>query len=435
MSPRSVRKTHLITYSKADLKKFPSRETFALAVTDSFKIGTSNIAVVQWVCCREKHKTSDAMHYHPALKLSAIKRWKGVKDKLRDDYGIEVLFSDKHDSYYSAYKYVTKEDTEFIKSENHPDLCEVGSPPTKKCLSACRVKRKSQNDEGKRSSSGAGSSKKRLSNLDIAELITERGFRDADQLGALAEQQRKEGKKDLAQYLMNRSSKRLDEIFESAWKMSEAEVNIKRRDRLRIDVIREASTKACGGEWLRCVMEILRNNSIHSVVFAHTLRELILKGRGKNRNIMLIGPTNCGKTFLFTTVQSLFDCFSNPSNDKYAWVGIEKAECIFLNDFRFNPELISWKEFLSLLEGQLVHLPAPKNHFAKDICLERDTPVFATGKDRIKFIGRYNYVDEKETGMMDSRWHYIEMTHQIPKENQKNILPCCSCFSKLVLTG
>ena len=186
------------------------------------------------------------MHYHLALKLSAIKRWKRVKDKLRVDYGIEVHFFDKHDSCYSAYKYVTKGDTEFVMSENHPDLSEVGSTATKKCLSACRVKRKSQNaDNGKQSSSSTGSSKRRLSNVDIAELIIERGFRDSDQLRALAEQQRKEGKKDLAKYLMNRSSKCLDEICESAWKMSEADVNIETRDRQQIVVIRKASKKEC----------------------------------------------------------------------------------------------------------------------------------------------------------------------------------------------
>ena len=151
---------------------------------------------------------------------------------------------------------------------------------------------------------------------------------------------------------------------------------------------------------------------------------------------MSIGPTNCGKTFLFRPLQSLFNCFSNPSNDKYAWVGVEKAECIFLNDFRFNPELILWKEFLLLLEGQLVHLSAPKNHFAKDISLESDVPVFATGKDKIKLIDRYNSVDDRETAMMDSRWHYVEMTHiKFQKEKQKDIEPCCACFSKLVLLG
>ena len=245
------------------MTKFQSGETFALSVTDCFRIGTSMANVVQWVCCRENHKMFDTMHYHLALKLSATNRWKRVKGKLRDDYGIKVHFSDKHDSYYSAYKYVAKEDTEFLMSENHPDLSKVGSPATKKCLSTCPVKHKSQNAENsKKSTSSTGSSKRRLSNLDIVELITERGFRDPDKLKVLAEQQRKEGKKGLAQqYLMNRSSKRLDEIFESAWKMSEVDVNIKKIDCQRIDVIREASKKecaeACGGEWLRCAMEIL----------------------------------------------------------------------------------------------------------------------------------------------------------------------------------
>ena len=88
-----------------------------------------------------------------------------------------------------------------------------------------------------------------------------------------------------------------------------------------------------------------------------------------------------------------------------------------------------------LLEGQLVHLPAPKNHYSKDIEVKSDIPVFATGIDRIKFITKYNMENERETAMMDSRWHYVELKKQIPKEEQREIFPCTVCFSKLVLLG
>ena len=33
-----------------------------------------------------------------------------------------------------------------------------------------------------------------------------------------------------------------------------------------------------------------------------------------------------------------------------------------------------------MLEGQMVHLPAPKTHYAKDIVYDKDTPIFCTGK-------------------------------------------------------
>ena len=66
-----------------------------------------------------------------------------------------------------------------------------------------------------------------------------------------------------------------------------------------------------------------RQNKVHSVIFAKAmieLLELLVKGHGKYRNIMIVGPANCAKIFL---LHPLFDTFSNPSNDKYAWLGVE----------------------------------------------------------------------------------------------------------------
>ena len=106
-----------------------------------------------------------------------------------------------------------------------------------------------------------------------------------------------------------------------------------------------------------------------------------------------------------------------------------------MNDFRWSNELIVWKDLLLLLEGQTVHFPAPKSQYLKDICLENDTPVFATSKGEIEYIGKYNSRDERETEMMQARWRIFHFTHQIPKEEQKEIVPCTRCFSELVLLG
>jgi len=82
-----------------------------------------------------------------------------------------------------------------------------------------------------------------------------------------------------------------------------------------------------------------------------------------------------------------------------------------------------------------VHLPAPKNHFTSDVCISKDTPIFATSKDPIKFVGRYNSTDERENEMMTVRWRIIPFEHQIPQSEQKDIPPCVKCFSELTKLG
>jgi hypothetical protein len=107
------------------------------------------------------------------------------------------------------------------------------------------------------------------------------------------------------------------------------------------------------------------------------------------------------------------------------------AECLFLNDFRWSQAIIPWHDLLLLLEGQLVHLPAPKTHYAKDICFTGDTPIFATGKNPICYI-KNGCIDETE--MMAIRWKVFRFNSQISETNQKEIEPCCKCFADLILS-
>ena len=95
----------------------------------------------------------------------------------------------------------------------------------------------------------------------------------------------------------------------------------------------------------------------------------------------------------------------NPASGKYAWVDLGDKKVAFLNDISWTPEIIQWEELLNLLERQTVHLPRPKNIFSSDLCIARANtiPIFAKGKEPIKYIGKYNTSYEDETNMMATR--------------------------------
>ena len=156
------------------------------------------------------------------------------------------------------------------------------------------------------------------------------------------------------------------------------------------------------------------------------------KGRWKFRNILLTGPANCGKTFLLNPLNKVFITFTNPACTSFAWVGAEKAEVVLLNDFRWSPQIIAWHDHLLMLEGQLVHLPAPKSHYAKDIVFDKDTPIFSTSKHQFVYV-KGGIVDQTETEMMAVRWQMFNFNKPIPKEEQKEIEPCAACFARLIL--
>ena len=164
------------------------------------------------------------------------------------------------------------------------------------------------------------------------------------------------------------------------------------------------------------------------------IKELLDKGRGKYRNIMIVGPANCGKTFMLNPLNVIYKTFCNPACGSFAWVGAEQSECIFLNDFRWSQQIIPWHDLLLMLKGQIVHLPAPKTHYAKDIVFDEDTPIFCTGKQPLLFL-KHGIIDQTETEMMAVRWRVFKFTHQISQEQQQDIPVCPKCFARFILSS
>ena len=137
--------------------------------------------------------------------------------------------------------------------------------------------------------------------------------------------------------------------------------------------------------------------------FSQAVYELLDIGRGKYRNVLIVGPANCGKTFMLKSLSLVFDCFNNPASSTFAWVGAEQAEVIVLNDFRWNSKLTEWSDLLNLLEGEPDHFATPKSHYAKDILLDKDTPIFAKYSEVPVHI-KNGVLKKHETQMMCVRW-------------------------------
>ena len=398
-----------------------------------------------WVCSIEEHEDG-GKHYHMALKLSEQKRWRGAQEFLRNKHEIAVHFSAVHDNYYSAYRYTTKEDSNALHSDEHPNLRNAKSPRTKKCTKALREKGKGKMKTKGSDVAGTSTEKQQkrrrlsLTPVEVSEILLENNIKRDVELCALANTQKSEGKTDLSEFIITKGMKAINDLIHATWKVHGAAAAIERESVPRMSLIRkvleaEECANGCQGRWIKCATDVLRKNGVPPYVFAAAARELLGKGRGKFRNIIIVGPANCGKTFLLRPLSKIFKTFENPATTTYALLGVEEAEMILLNDFRWSSEIIAWKDFLLLLEGQPIHFPAPKTSYAKDILLERDTPIFATSKAQIVYVGKYNSSDERETEMMAARWKVFQFTHQIPQSEQIELPSCARCFSELVMLG
>ena len=108
-----------------------------------------------------------------------VQRWSMVKRYLQEVENVMVHCSG-HSGYYTAYQYVTKEDTEVFRSENHPSS--IAAPKTLPARRKCTAKATSRKN--------ARAARKRLTNLDVSSIITSNSIDSKLHLLALAKKEK-----------------------------------------------------------------------------------------------------------------------------------------------------------------------------------------------------------------------------------------------------
>ena len=456
MAENKPQRVYLITYSNVDERKFPTRQLFGQACATAF----GGNKVLYFACSKEEHQ-SGQHHYHVAMRLNQSQRWLHAKKFLQEKHDVVANFAPSPNGgmYAGAYRYAAKSDSEIYHGhclEKHPDLASIGQNyGAANANAAYRTKRKSANDLKaaelvKQSETPNNTKRRRLDKLDVVDYIREKGIKTADELMASAEVRREAGDRELARYIVQLGPKARSDLVDDAWLMHNSVDKHRELSRNRMDVIREFIEEKeciCQGLWLECALDVLKRNDINKYVYAHAFRTLLQKGRGKHRNIILVGEHDCAKTFLIDPLPTVFPhSFSNPASSGFSWLGVDTAQAILLNDFRWKPlslkgGVIEWDTFLRMLEGAETNLPAPMNSFTKHIRLTSDIPIIATSSGEVKFY--INHPDEPqshrhatENGMTESRWKVFHLRHQFKEEDKvKDVPKCGHCFSQLVMIG
>ena len=454
-------RVYLITYAQRDVNKFPTKQSFARACVSAF----GGNKVEYFAGSEEKHRDG-GIHYHVAMKLSEGLRWKYAKDFLEETHGVVVNFRESPNKgmYAGAYGYVSKFDDDLFLGSvlvKHPEPEDIGKNVGAANANAAYRKRRA---EARAENAAAGSTSvennkkkpkaKRVDKLDVIDLIRAKNIRDMDALLAAAEVKRIGGDRDFAKFIINLGKKGRSDLISDAWQMESSIGNVALKLKSRLDIVREIScdkgncTCPQSGLWLALALDVLERNGIQMLDFSQALYLLLDAGRKKHRNIILVGERNCAKTFLLEPLTLVFQhCFNTPASSQFGWLGVEKAQVIYLNDFRWAPltvkgGTISWDALLRLLEGGETNLPAPMNSCSDHIKLskENDVPVFCTSRGVLKFYK----TDENEpqtnehhieNRMMDERWKVFHLKYVFEEERKIECDACQFCFSKLVLAS
>ena len=151
-----------------------------------------------------------------------------------------------------------------------------------------------------------------------------------------------------------------------------------------------------------------KRNGIDVELFRTAVKDLLLCGRCKNRNLLLTGRTNCGKSFLLNPLKVIYRTFCNPVTGTYfmAWSVVDVRR---------------WCSLLARAKDPLFYRHLfPRRH-----------SVFATGKGPLSYI-KNGVIDRQEMDMMSSRGRILTLHHQVPREYGKPFVakfnPCNICL-------
>ena len=91
MADTVVRSTYLLTYSRVDLTRYPTRRSFADIVVGAYPDSERNRFCMR-ACSTEEHADGH-LYYHMCLKFSANRRGRRGKNRILRNHGISIHFS------------------------------------------------------------------------------------------------------------------------------------------------------------------------------------------------------------------------------------------------------------------------------------------------------------------------------------------------------
>ena len=121
-----------------------------------------------------------------------------------------------------------------------------------------------------------------MSAFELSQIIVEDGITTRTELLAFADQQKEEGKTDIAEFVVNRGARVVAEVIGTAWEMKTAKQKLKRSRKSRLDILQDALVEqcvsGCNGLWYYCAIETLERNGIDKSCYKKAVTDLLEKG-------------------------------------------------------------------------------------------------------------------------------------------------------------
>ena len=333
-------------------------------------------------------------------------------------------------------------------SNRHPPVQDCCYPPvTASAIDAKRQKVVCEATE-------RGKAEPKINDLDVWALVVRAGFRNTPddrsahvQLAAYAKQHCGEA---MVHYLFRRRN-RLPQLIDDIWQWECVEMLAEVGRRSRLEALRAAADAACvcQGRWLACVTAAFVQNGINIAEVCHDVLDALTKGRSESVPVMVFGGRSGGegKSIFLKPLQMVFEgegmVFNLPEEGNFALRDLPIAKVVFLDDFRFDADRLSWSTLDTWFDGSPVPIGQPQNipGVTGNITYKGTAPIFITTKlsdlENIDYWAQVNPATNEpwdaEASMLRRRMKLYVVHHKIPKSAQ-SIRYCKQCVAKLMFS-
>ena len=255
----------------------------------------------------------------------------------------------------------------------------------------------------KRARGGEGQA---LKILDFYDVLRENKdtLKDEGDLWCFARAKQEAGDRRLLQFLLSRRD--LPQLLERVARAEGAPENARRAQLSRGELLEDTvarGTCACpvAGRWRAAANEVVANKGYTEQQLETAILEALDLGRGKQRNIFIVGPTNRAKSFCLKPLALVYRAYVSPDTGTHQLADLRGSEVLWLNEFEYDPQFIPWRKLKDFLEGEPLKVAVPKTQ-GTNYMFESNAPVFGAARGPIEHAAQ-----RRETVQMDSRMRYF----------------------------
>ena len=423
------------TYTRVEVKDFFLGAVASTQASREQPLAFTSVAVFQ-----ERHKSGE-IHYHVAVLADKCFRFAALKRHLLAAHGLASHWSGKTDGYAGciAYCYLPSPSKAVEELDPTPELWPATHPPLSEASrGAVSAKKLAENREDQRRKRAAkGKAEQRVREVDLWPIIIRENILPdevcAEKLMAYA---KRSGGKALVEFCFANWDK-LPGIVAKSWKTEKVEDLVAVAARSRMEILEEACNASCtcGGQWADFAYTILCQNDHNPAQWCKAVADSLMAGRSKGTLVCHAGfEGNEGKSFLFRPLTLVFgedNVFVTPPKSAFPLLGLEKSRVVWLDDWRFNEDIVSWAVQLLWFEGASFVIARPQNLFSGHLRYVKDDPIFITTlqADLHSLKGK---LKQGDVDMMVKRLNVFEFKHKIsiPSHVAKG---CSPCFARFLL--